>query len=206
MRKSLCTNFFLVTISLFYLCTENVFCQDSSYTRTKLKGLSFGINFNPVSIGNSSLAGKYWVNEQFVALAGLGFNTSNDVTTYRTSGSPTVSSYNSNISLLVGAEYHIAKQEPLSAFARFSLSYYTSTVPGWNNSQLFDSGVISFYPGFGVEYFITTRVSVSLLQTLYINYAWGNGLQPTGNPSVLADGRSFQVRSALTFFLLNIYF
>lgn len=197
---------YLLGVLLAICCTANAYSQDSVNTRSGLKGLSFGINFNPISIGNSSLAGKYWMNEQTVALAGLGFNTSSDVTTYRISGSPTIMSYNSSVSLLVGAEYHIAKQQPLSAFARITLSFYTSTVPGWNNSQLFDSGVISFYPGFGLEYFITSRVSVSLLQTLYINYAWGNALQLTSNPSVLADGRSFQVRSALTFFLLNVYF
>lgn len=182
------------------------FCQDT--LRIGLKGMALGIQFNPFNIGNAIFSGKYWLNEQQTIFAGLGFTISDNRSIYRrdTTTIATVHSYFSNVNLIVGTEYHFTRGQALSPFARCAFGIYTNTVPGYNQSKLFDSGGLFLYPGLGLEYFVTPKISLSVLQSIDVSYGWGSGVQAPNNPQLLTDNYGIRIQAASTNFLLNIYF
>lgn len=184
--------YFFLLISLYSVSI----CQDS--TRTGLKGLSIGVNWgNPFSIGNVGFYGKYWLNDQFVPLAGVSFSSYESIITYSNTGLPTnTRSTVANCNLLAGFEYHLLKNQQFSGFTRFTVGSYISNVPGFNSGNIFDSGVILLNAGFGVEWFIIPHISVSVRQDISLSYVWGNKVYAPNQPPIPADVRTFSINNA----------
>jgi hypothetical protein len=198
------THRFILCITMLICLRSVAFCQDTS--RVGLKGLSLGLNLQPLSLGGSGFYGKYWLTDQIAPVAGISFSLYDNSVTYRVNGLPTNRTYFSNISLLAGVEYHLLKNQQFSAFSRITVSTNISTVPGYNSSNIFDSGTFFSTIGIGIEYFIIPRISISVLQSIQLAYAWGNGIASPNNPTLLGDGRTVIINSGLTNFLFHFYF
>lgn len=196
------THSFILCIIMLICLRSAAVCQDTS--RVGLKGLSFGVSLgNQNSISSGGFYGKYWLNEQFVPVAGISFNVNDNTTIYRSSSIPPQRSYFANFSALIGVEYHLLKNQQFSPFARFTVSPYFSTVAGYNSSGVFDSGAIFSNAGFGIECFIIPRLSISIVQNIQCIYTWGNGAQLQAG---IGDGKAFSISSGSTNLQLHIYF
>jgi len=199
---------------IIVLLTVPVFGQkeDKPYKTT---ALNFEANFISLSSFYGGIGGKTWLSDSYTLVASVGGNYSSN--TIDAAGNITKSEQTrTSVILNFGFEKHFQMADNISPYlsARLSGSYEKSTsLPSWDTSntngtikESKDSNYgIGFNLGFGVELWLTNRISLSGQHLFSAYYYWGT-IVGYHEDSPEQDKRSFRINTGTSAIILAIYF
>ena len=193
---------FFVFIICFSIIT---FAQSNNY---KTKALSFSFNGLNLSSFYGGVGGRIWVSDNTVLNASIG-GYINETDYEKTETLDKGIQKNKSLTVGIGLENHLDNFSDFSPYfsTRISYShtdqYYRSSIGYFLQENKNNS--INLNLGFGIEYWIDKRISLSGQHLFYLGY--NKGEQSTGNPSdENQDTKGFQIGFGTTSMILSIYF
>ena len=192
-------------ISLLLVLSIFVFPQDKNYKTT---ALSFSFNGFNLSSYYGGVGGRYWVSESTVLNASVGglISEREYEETENLDNSLEKSKY---LSIGIGMENHIMDVDNLSPYFSSRISFgisdqYYRSVYG-RSEQIDKTYSYNLDLGFGVEYWLIDRISLSGQHLFNIRYETGQRTVNNSNPET-QDVKGFGVGFGTTSIMLSIYF
>ena len=179
--------------------------ENSNYHTT---ALSF--SFNGLNLGsyNGGVGGRRWISNSTVVNASIGgsiYERKYDKTATLDNGLEKSKS----LYVGIGVENHLESSNDFSPFVSYRFEYgfhnqfYRSAFG--SNEQRESTSSININVGFGVEYWILDRVSLSGQHLFNARYEFGER-STGGTPNEIQKIKGFQAGSGITSMILSIYF
>lgn len=199
---------------IIVLLTVPVFGQkeDKPYKTT---ALNFEANFISLSSVYGGIGGKTWLSDSYTLVASVGGRYSSS--TIDAAGNITKSEQTrTSVILNFGFEKHFQMADNISPYlsARFSGSYDRNTLLPSRDTTYSQDDIkeskestygVGLNIGFGVELWLTNRISLSGQHLFSANYSWGTSVSLNAD-SPDRDKSSFRINSGTSAIILAIYF
>lgn len=181
------------------------FAQSNNY---KTKALGF--SFNGLNLSNyyGGVGGRIWVSSNTVLNASIG-GYINETDYDKTETLEKGIQKNKSLTIGIGLENHLEDFSDFSPYVSTRLSYSHTDQYYRSSSGYFlqnnKSNSINLDFGFGIEYWIDKRISLSGQHLFYLGY--NKGEQSTGNTNdEIQNTKGFQLGFGTTSIMLSIYF
>jgi len=205
-KQSLGVNMKISSLFVFIVCFSIIaFAQSDNY---KTKALSFSFNGLNLSSYYGGVGGRIWVSDNTVLNASIG-GYINETDYDKTETLDKGIQKNKSLTIGIGLENHLQDFSDFSPYFSTRISYSHTDQYYRSSSRYFlqdnKTNSINLDFGFGIEYWIDKRISLSGQHLFYLGY--NKGEQSMGYPNdENQNTKGFQLGFGTTSIILSIYF